>query len=70
MFDELDDEVASTGLGITTFAGFLMAMFSPLIAGGLYEAFGFQAVVYYIAALFAGAALVILFLPLRRTTSP
>ncbi len=70
VFDELGDEVASTGLGLTTFAGFLMAMFSPLIAGGLYETIGFQAVVYYIAALFAGAALVILVLPLRTTTSP
>ena len=69
VFDELGEEVASTGLGITTFAGFLMAMFSPLIAGGLYEALGFEAVVYYIAALFAGAALVIALLPLRTTTS-
>ena len=69
VLDELGEEVASTGLGITTFAGFIMSMFSPLIAGGLYETFGFQAVVYYIAALFAGASLVILLLPLRRTTS-
>ena len=70
VFDELGDEVASTGLGIVTFAAFLMAMFSPLIAGGLYEAIGFQAVVYYIAALFAGAAVVVSVLPLRKTTSP
>ena len=70
VFDELGDEVASTGLGIVTFAAFLMAVFSPLIAGGLYETFGFQAVVYYIAALFAGAAVVVLLLPLRKTTSP
>ncbi len=70
VFDELGDEVASTGLGIVTFAAFLMAMFSPLIAGGLYESIGFHAVVYYIAALFAGAAVVVSFLPLRKTTSP
>ena len=70
VFDELGDEVASTGLGIVTFVAFLMAVFSPLIAGGLYETFGFQAVVYYIAALFAGAAVVVLLLPLRKTTSP
>ena len=69
VFDELGDEVASTGLGIVTFAGFLMAVFSPLIAGGLYETIGFQAVVYYIAALFAGAALVLAFLPLRPAPS-
>ncbi len=69
VFDELGDEVASTGLGFTTFAGFIMAMFSPLIAGGLYEALGFDAAIYYIAALFAGAALVILLLPLRTTQS-
>lgn len=69
VFDELGDEVASTGLGIVTFAGFLMAVFSPLIAGGLYETIGFQATLYYIGALFAGAALVLAFLPLRPAPS-
>ena len=64
VFDVVGSEVASTGLGIVTFAGFLMAMLSPLIAGALYETLGFQATVYYISALFAGAALVLMMLRL------
>lgn len=64
VFDVVGDEVASTGLGIVTFAGFLMAMFSPLIAGALYETLGFDATVYYIGALFAGAALVLALIPI------
>ena len=64
VFDAVGDEVASTGLGVVTFAGFLMAMFSPLIAGALYETLGFDATVYYIGALFAGAALVLAMTPI------
>ena len=64
VFDVVGDEVASTGLGVVTFAGFLMAMFSPLIAGALYETLGFDATVYYIGALFAGAALVLAMIPI------
>ena len=64
VFDAVGDEVASTGLGVVTFAGFLMAMFSPLIAGALYETLGFDATVYYIGALFAGAALVLVMTPI------
>ena len=64
VFDVVGDEVASTGLGVVTFAGFLMAMFSPLIAGALYETLGFDATVYYIGALFAGAALVLVMIPI------
>ena len=70
IFDVLGDDVASTGLGVATFAGFLMAVFSPLIAGALYETLGFDAVVYYVSALFAGAALVLLILPLSPRHRP
>ncbi len=65
-FDIVGSEVASTGLGVVTCAGFLMAMVSPLIAGGLYETLGFDATVYYIGVLFAGAALVLVLLPIPR----
>ncbi len=57
-------EVATTGLGIVSFSGFLMAAVSALIAGGLYEAVGVEAALYYVAALFALAALVFASLPL------
>ena len=64
VFDVVGNEVASTGLGVVTFAAFLMAVASPIIAGALYETLGFQATVYYIGALFAGAAAVLAILPL------
>ena len=70
VFDVIGSEVASTGLGVATCAGFLMAMFSPLIAGTLYETMGFQAFVYYIGALFAGAALVLVVLPISPDRQP
>lgn len=43
-----------------------MGAVSPLIAGAIYEAAGFNEAVYYIAALFALAALVFVALPLPR----
>ena len=67
VFDVVGSEVASTGLGVVTCAGFLMAMLSPLIAGALYETLGFDATVYYIGALFAGAALVLVILSIPRS---
>lgn len=66
VFDVVGREVASTGLGVVAFASFLMGAVSPLIAGALYETMGFAAAVYYIAALFAAAAVVFLVLPLSR----
>ena len=64
VFDVVGSEVASTGLGVVTCAGFLMAVVSPIIAGALYETLGFQATIYYIGALFAGAAIVLAILPI------
>ena len=68
VFDVVGREVASTGLGLVSFAAFLMGAVSPLIAGAIYEAAGFNEAVYYIAALFALAALVFVALPLARRT--
>ena len=66
LFDILGREVATTGLGVVSFASFLMAAASPLIAGVIYETAGFQAGLYYIAGLFALAAVVFALLPLSR----
>ncbi len=67
VFDVVGREVASTGLGIVTCFGFLMAMISPIIAGALYETFGFATTIYYIGALFIAAALVFAVLPLAQS---
>ncbi len=67
VFDVVGREVASTGLGVVAFASFLMGAASPLIAGALYEKMGFEAAVYYVAALFAVSAAVFLILPLTES---
>ena len=66
LFDMLDREVAATGLGVSSFASFLMAAISPLIAGAIYETAGFDAALYYVAGLFAVAAAVFALVPLSR----
>ncbi|PKB73268.1 MAG: hypothetical protein BZY75_02770 [SAR202 cluster bacterium Io17-Chloro-G7] len=62
-------EVATTGLGIVAFSSFLMAAESALVAGGLYEAVRVETALYYVAALFALAALIFALLPLTGSVS-
>ncbi len=66
VFDVVGRDVATTGLGIVASIAFLMSVFSPLIAGALYETLGFEAAVYYIGALFVAAGLLFVSLPLSR----
>jgi len=66
LFDVVGREVATTGLGVAAFVSFLMAAASPLIAGAIYETAGFHAGLYYIAGLFALAAVLFALLPLSR----
>ncbi len=66
LFDVLDREEGTIGLGVVSFASFLMAAVSPLIAGAIYEISGFQAGLYYVAGLFALAAVVFALLPLTK----
>ena len=64
--DIVDRDVASTMLGMTSFGAFGLSALSPLIAGALYESVGVTATLYYVAALFALAAVIMLMLPLSR----
>ena len=66
ILDVVGRNVASTGLGVVAFVGFLMAAVSPLIAGRLYDTIGFDAVAYYVAGLFAVSAVVFLLLPVAN----
>ena len=66
VFDVVGREVASTGLGVVACVAFFMSAASSLLAGAIYETAGFAATMYYIAALFAAAALVFALLPLPR----
>ncbi|MCI0800094.1 MAG: MFS transporter, partial [Chloroflexi bacterium] len=62
--DIVGRDVASTALGLISFASFFMSALSPLIAGGLYQSLGVDAALYYVAILFAMAAVVFAALPL------
>ena len=63
--DTVGRDVASTALGLTSFISFILSAASPLIAGALYEMVGMDAALYYVGGLFAQAALVMAFLPIR-----
>ena len=66
--DVVGANVATTALGITAFASFLLSATSPLIAGGLYESVGAGATLYYVASLFALSAVILAALPLTGAT--
>ncbi len=66
--DVVGTNVATTALGITAFASFLLSATSPLIAGGLYESIGAGATLYYVASLFALSAVILAALPLTAAT--
>ena len=70
VFDFIGRDVANTSRGMVSFAGALMGAASPLIAGVLYEAASFFATAYYVAALFAIAAIVFLVLPISAWRRP
>jgi len=57
--------VATTALGVVSFGGFMMAATSPIVAGFLYQTWGIGAALYYVAGLFALAAVIFPALPLR-----
>ncbi|MCL0047584.1 MFS transporter, partial [Dehalococcoidia bacterium] len=63
--DIIGTNVSATALGIATFASFIMAATSPLIAGFLYQTFGMNWALFYISALFAVAGLIMVLIPLK-----
>ena len=69
VFDVVGREVASTGLGVVACSAFLMSAASALVTGAIYQTMGFTETMYYIAALFAIAAVVFALLPLTRRAS-
>ena len=69
VFDQIGQEGANTGLGIVSSFGALMSMTSPLLAGTIYDTWGFDSAAYYFAGLLAAAAVVALFLPGSRESA-
>jgi MFS family permease len=64
--DTVGREVASTALGLTGFVSFLMSAVSALVAGALYEFVDIDATLYYVGALFALAAMIMVVLPIKK----
>ncbi len=60
----VDENVASTSLGLSNSASCVLSSLSPLIAGILYEFIGMDAAVYYLSGLFIAAAIVFSVIPL------
>ena len=68
--DIVGHNVATSTLGVLSFSRFALSAVSPLIAGFLYQARGIDATFQYAAALFALAAVLLMFTrlkPLQRT---
>jgi FSR family fosmidomycin resistance protein-like MFS transporter len=58
-------QVSATALGLVTFASFIMSAISPLIAGGLYQTYGMDSALYFVAGLFAIATAIMAILKLH-----
>jgi len=59
-------DVSATALGTTTTVSLIMSAASPLIAGALYQSYGLEPTLYFIAALFGAAAVILALLPLAN----
>ena len=64
--DLVESEVSSTVLGITATIALAMSTVSPLLAGIIYQNFGIDLVMIYVAFLFATASIIFLILPLNK----
>ena len=58
-------QVSATALGLVTFASFIMSAISPFIAGGLYQTYGMDSALYFVAALFGIATVIMAILKLH-----
>lgn len=67
ILDIAGDRIATTMLGILSITRFVLGAAAPLIAGALYQYAGMQATLYFVAALFAVAALVFSGIDLKKT---
>jgi MFS family permease len=62
-------QVATTMLGMLSFTRFLMAAAGPLIAGMLYQYMGMRVTLFFVAGLFAAAAIIFASVDLTQTAS-
>jgi FSR family fosmidomycin resistance protein-like MFS transporter len=69
LLDITGDQMATTMLGVLSFTRFLMGAASPLIAGALYQYYGMQATLFFVAALFLASAIIFSRVDLRKKAS-
>jgi len=67
ILDIAGNRVATTMLGVLSLTRFLMGAVSPLIAGALYQYAGMQITLFFVAALFAGSAIIFSSVDLSKT---
>jgi len=67
ILDIAGNQVATTMLGILSITRFVLGAAAPLIAGAIYQYAGMQATLFFVAALFAGSALVFSSIDLKKT---
>ena len=69
VLDITGTQVATTMLGMLSFTRFLMAAAGPLIAGILYQYMGMQVTLFFVAGLFAAAAIIFASVDLTLTAA-
>ncbi len=70
ILDIVGQKVATTMLGVLSFLRFSMAAIAPLIAGYLYQTWGMQATLFFVAALFAISAAIFASANLTKSPDP
>ena len=68
--DIVGGRVVNTTLGVLTATRVVPSAVAPIVAGGLYHAFGIGALFYFVAGVFALSAVVMAMLPLAGPASP
>ena len=68
--DIVGGRVVNTTLGVLTATRVIPSAAAPVLAGGLYHAFGIGALFYFVAGVFALSAVVMVVLPLTDPASP
>ena len=64
--DEVGEGVATTTLGVISFAKFLLSAIAPIIAGFLYDNYSMQYVFYFVSLLMLSGALILAFVKLKK----
>ena len=68
--DVVGEGVAASTLGVFSFARFVLAAASPLIAGELFDEVGIESTFFFVAGIYLLATVVLLLVPLSAGNNP